>query len=62
MAGQSSAMFGWSWTKVSQVLRYASMESCAAFAIFLAAHQVATTSLTFLKGFPKKCLFFSLID
>ena len=33
MAGQSSAMFGWSWTKVSvlfsQILGRALMESCA---------------------------------
>ena len=32
MAGQSSAMFGWSWTEVgvlgSQVFGQASMESC----------------------------------
>ena len=32
MAGQTSAMFGWSWTEVSvlgsQVFGHASMESC----------------------------------
>ena len=37
MAGQSSAMFGWSWTEVSvlgsQVFGQASMENCEARAI-----------------------------